>query len=166
MKRMIANIKDSSTGVKVPGDLIVDGTITQNKYLFDQDLSSLFPSQSGVSIVYAHARESNGKLSIVVYVKTDSTASTYANNVSFDIPENVYNQLNPSVGSMLDIKAYTSVPTFESASASLGSSIVGNYYLRIFKSPSNKIILSLHLEGTPSSGYVVLNRFEFNFLLS
>jgi hypothetical protein len=119
-----------------------------------------------VTFEYAHARESNGKLSIVVYVKTDSTALIYNQFFTLSIPQNIFNQLYPSVGAMIDMKSYTSVPTFESTSGSLSSFITGAYYLRIFKTPTNKITLSLHLEGTPASGYVTLNRFEFNFLLS
>lgn len=151
---------------EVDGNLQVNGVMKQNSWEYDKDLSSLFPAQSGVTIEYAHARESNGKLSIVVYVQTDSSVSLYSKTVLAEIPEHIYNQLYPSVGAMLDIKNYSTIPTFESTSGSLGSKVTGSYFLRIYKAGTNKISLDIHLEGAPAVNYVAINRFEFNFILS
>ena len=114
MKRMIANIKDSSTGVKVPGNLVVDGTITQKKYELDQDITfNMYSDAQGVlTPYYAHARISNAKLSIVLafsmpYNATEQKtipAYTSLGEGNIELPDSVLSSLYASPANWLDIR--------------------------------------------------------------
>jgi hypothetical protein len=174
MKRMIANIKDSPTGVKVPGDLIVDGTITPNKYELDEDLGITLDSAltaDGFSIYYQHARISNGKLNIVVAIKATNATATHqiytgaAGHLS--LPSSVLSKLYPVSAGNNVIATQTQGACVQSADGAAGlpqTSLVSPVMMRIFKNPSDISFTAAF--NTTASVNDQLWRFEFNFILS
>jgi hypothetical protein len=163
MKRMIANIKDSPTGVKVPGNLVVDGTITQNKYELDQDITiSNIPT--GLNCNYAHARVSNEKLNIVIslYALEGSTlASSFQLNIgklnlSSDILEKLYTIPNST---RLDIKnVYGGYVTGASEGFFPITCEIGKL--------SDGLNVNVACKAFTSLPNTAIWRFEFNFILS
>jgi hypothetical protein len=184
MKRMIANIKDSPTGIKVPGDLIVDGTITPNQYELDEDITmpAFVNVTDGVTgnFYYAHARVSNGKLSIVLalsLIPTDTSVDhvlsktyNYASTLYLlPLPSDVLAKLHPINATTKQIAGqtlycnniYTDDAQYPANGVQAGAIVWKNEQgggIGIAVSVAN---------GTIPAGTLGLNaRFEFNFILS
>jgi hypothetical protein len=172
MKRMIANIKDSSTGVKVPGDLVVDGTITQNTYELDKDLGITLNAaaiSAGFSIYYQHLRVSNGKLNIVVGILQSHPSSGFSGNVfstDVTVPNSVYSKLYPSLGVCLssDSKNVVSLDDSGYAQETIPSSAWVT--LGVYKSTTNNISIAAIANTKANATLNYVWRFEFNFILS
>jgi hypothetical protein len=158
MKRMIANIKDSSTGVKVPGDLVVDGTITQNTYELDKEISvSSLPNNLNCN--YAHARISNGKLNIVVSLWAESGVTIPANQLYFGaipLSDSILAKLYPFKDALLDRKTILGGCTPVVSTNPI--------QMLVYKETSDVAMDIANPEITTTS--VTSWRFEFNFMLS
>jgi hypothetical protein len=172
MKRMIANIKDSPTGVKVPGDLIVDGTITQNKYVLDQDIPVTFSdgAKGIISTYYAHARVSNSKLSLVfafympsnsVEQKTITGYTQLIQSASLTLPSSILEKLYPSPIGQIDIKSVVGQGKGYGNAGGLTMAVnKGTSGLTFGLAAATDIV-----QGTTELQSAIW-RFEFNFLLS
>ena len=184
MKRMIANIKDSPTGVKVPGDLIVDGTITPNKYGLDEDIT--MPAFENVTdgvtgnFYYAHARVSNGKLSIVLalsLIPSDTSIEhvlsktyNYASTLPLlSLPSDILAKLYPINAATKQIAGQTLYCNNIYASSgqnATNSTQAGAIVWKEATSGGIGIAVSVG-NGTIPAGALGFNvRFEFNFVLS
>jgi hypothetical protein len=166
MKKMIANIKDSPTGVKVPGDLIVDGTITPNKYELDQDIAWT-STVAGLTAGYSHIRISNGKLNIVLsFSITGVTSVTGGQAIYLTIPAAVGAKLYPIIQKTLAATCYPSIIALDSAGNIYGQR-EGFYACSIGKDSNTSIYINMYNQASGMDDTKNhLCRFEFNFILS
>ena len=170
LKGMFAD--KTNTGVEtMAGNLVVDGTITQNTYELDEDINPtmLDAAQGILTCYYSHARVSNGKLSIVFafYMPYDATSqktiSSFTKLMSANIvlPADVLSKLYPSPITYLDIK---SVPGQANGFGNFPALTLG------LSKSANGIILSMAAPTSITQGSDVNSnaiwRFEFNFILS
>jgi hypothetical protein len=171
---ILIQINGDDINVEIPGNLIVDGTITPNQYELDKDLGITLDSvltADGFSIYYQHARISNGKLNIVVAIKATNATATHQIYSGTDghltLPSSVLSKLYPVSAGNSVIAAQTQGACVQSADGNVNlpeSSLISPVMMRIFKNPSDISFTATF--NTTASVNDQLWRFEFNFILS
>ena len=149
-----------SGNLHLQGNLIVDGYIEPKEFELDEDITiSSLPS--GVQCYYAHARISNGKLSIVIALNCTGAVNVGAlpntKIGSLALSDDILSKLYPYVSSVLANQyGYLTSPSWQST---------GMTKINILKD-TNAINFYLSQVADSDVGGSGDVRFEFNFLLS
>ena len=164
MKRMIANIKDSPTGVKVPGDLIVDGNQTVVGYqttgnYYEQDISATADmTAAGITMTFGQLRVKDGYLDIVLAMSrtiTGSVQTGFSGFINLTVPEDVGSK----------ILAASATDNFVSAAPFVGNDYVP-HWSKLIKYSNTSIAIYLGEILPEASGATQLNgRIVFNILV-
>ena len=183
IKDLFASLWTDNIGnIEVGKNLVVAGTITQNTYELDTDIT--FDQWNGTtagitpSLYYGHARISNGKLNIVIGVALTNTTSAVVTMSNYDnfygsiylkLPQSVLSKLHP---------ATSASPSIDSRNVTMGllKPIGGqiNPYGTVKSACSitkdvalsQLIFLIDTANGDIEANGGLIARFEFNFILS
>lgn len=160
---------------EVEKDLIVDGVLKQNTYELDSDFAPIIDtvlSGDGFSCYYAHYRESNGKLNVVMAISALNPKSTHSEtekiSANIILPTEVANKLHT-----ITLSGSSNFLAAQNISATIintdGSTPVPSQ-------SDNMACYALLFEGTRLHLFANVNstttykqllwRFEFNFVLS
>ena len=151
-----------SGSITISGNLTVIGTVNQQTYELDQDITiSNLPS--GLTSYYAHARISNGKLNIVIGLGNsagDAVVGATGNLIGeLVLSETILSKLYPFVSNIL----YTKALTLDTASA-IPFASSGYTCLRVDKE-AGKLSFRLSQNTLEASTSTRVCRFEVNFIL-
>ena len=148
---------DDQGNVEVGKDLVVDGTITQNSYVLDEDITvSNLPTNLNCN--YAHARISNGKLNIVAafWKSASITKSVEVQIGHISIPSWAGEKLySPEAHRLIGAQKYQWPDTDSSASM----------LFLVIKSSNTTLDMSIIVDADSTSQFSIM-RYEMNFILS
>ena len=152
-------LTDDNGNIEIGKDLNVKGKIEQGSFSFDLDFKDGINATLPANLMcnFAHARESNGKLNLVVALYNTGIVENITDiETSIDIPEEVGSKLYPALLDQLDAKNQN----FVTYSGIIGGQIT----CTIIKNSNTKLSLSLSTSGQITQSNC-LTRFEFNFIL-